>query len=218
MLTDFGGNDFGFSTKLQVDGKIVIAGSTDNDFAIARYNNDEVLAASIVDLKAYSFGSNVKIEWSALNELNISQYNIERSIDGKNFIAIGSVKALDNGQQKNVYSYTDFAPSTRDNFYRIKSVSKDGIGKYTDIVKVNFATSATAILVSPNPVKDILHIERLSSSVKTISIIDAKGKLLQKVTTAKSTYSISTKQFAAGIYFLTIDEENKTTTLKFIKE
>jgi len=71
---------------------------------------------------------------------------------------------------------------------------------------------------SPNPVADILHIEGLSTSSKTISLLNLKGKLVRQVTTANSTYSFSMKQFAAGIYFVRIDERNKTTTLKFIKE
>jgi hypothetical protein len=128
--------------------------------AIARYNNDEVLAASIIDLKSYSVEGNVKIEWTALNELNISQYNIERSVDGKNFISIGNIKAQNNGQQKTEYTFTDFHGANGENFYRIMSISNDGEVKYTGIVKVNFVNAFSTIVLSPNPVKDILHIER----------------------------------------------------------
>jgi|GEM_PF-2072753 len=40
VVTDFGGNDHANSVTVQADGKIVIAGETDNDFAVARYNPD----------------------------------------------------------------------------------------------------------------------------------------------------------------------------------
>ena len=43
------------------------------------------------------------------------------------------------------------------------------------------ALHSFSLKLSPNPVKDILHIEGLSSSsIKTISIIDVKGKVLQQ--------------------------------------
>ena len=82
----------------------------------------------------------------------------------------------------------------------------------------NLNSNTSAIHLSPNPVKGILRIEGLSTLSKTIFIFDATGKLLQQVTTASSNCSLSTKQFAAGIYFVRIVEGEKTTTLKFIKE
>ncbi|HYK44163.1 MAG TPA: hypothetical protein VEV83_03285, partial [Parafilimonas sp.] len=66
--TDFAnGGDYGdiaYAVSVQADGKIVAAGSAHNDFALARYNNEEVLAASIINLKAYTVGTHVKIEWT----------------------------------------------------------------------------------------------------------------------------------------------------------
>jgi len=40
VINDFGGNDEGLAVVLQKDGKIVVAGESDDDFAIARYNTD----------------------------------------------------------------------------------------------------------------------------------------------------------------------------------
>ncbi len=37
VMTDFGGNDRGFAVTLQKDGKIVVAGRSSGDFAVARY-------------------------------------------------------------------------------------------------------------------------------------------------------------------------------------
>ncbi|HYK44686.1 MAG TPA: hypothetical protein VEV83_05945, partial [Parafilimonas sp.] len=146
--TDFAnGGDYGDianAVSVQADGKIVLAGSAGNDFALARYNNnDGVLASGTIALKAYSVGGNVKIEWISLNELNISQYNVERSVDGKNFISIANIKAQNNGEPKTEYSYTDFYPANGENFYRIKSISKDGVVKYTSVVKVNFVSASS---------------------------------------------------------------------------
>jgi hypothetical protein len=85
--------------------------------------------------------------------------------------------------------------------------------------------NATAsIVLAPNPVRDVLRIDGLRSTSgglsfsKTISIIDATGKLLKQVTTANSTHSFDTKQLTTGIYLVRISEGHTATTLKFFKE
>ena len=40
LTTDFGGIDSAYSVKVQSDGKIVVAGDSGNNFALARYNTD----------------------------------------------------------------------------------------------------------------------------------------------------------------------------------
>jgi uncharacterized delta-60 repeat protein len=46
LTTDFGGADNAFSMAIQSDGKIVVAGSSNNDFALSRYNTDGSLDTS----------------------------------------------------------------------------------------------------------------------------------------------------------------------------
>jgi len=83
--------------------------------------------------------------------------------------------------------------------------------------KQMFATTSLAY-VSPNPVKDIFQIQHLSSSAKTILILDLKGKTLQQVVTAKNNFSFNVSQSSAGMYLVKIYDDEKTATLKFIKE
>ncbi len=40
IITDFGGNDYGWAMTIQSDGKILVSGLSNGDFALARYNND----------------------------------------------------------------------------------------------------------------------------------------------------------------------------------
>ena len=63
-----------------------------------------------------------------------------------------------------------------------------------------------------------MRIQNLSSSIKAITLIDIKGKVLQQVETASNSYSFNVNQLSAGIYFVKIVSDGKTTTLRFIKE
>lgn len=40
VTTDFGGGDYAYAVAIQADGKIIVAGTSGSDFALARYNSD----------------------------------------------------------------------------------------------------------------------------------------------------------------------------------
>lgn len=55
VVTDFGSTgDLGFSIAIQLDGSILVAGSSGSDFALARYNTDGSLAASTSTIESAS--------------------------------------------------------------------------------------------------------------------------------------------------------------------
>jgi len=81
VTTDFGGDlDFGSAVTLQKDGKIVVAGSSDNDFAVARYNTD-----GSVDM---SFGTGGKVTTDFGGDDNGTGVAIQK--DGKIVVSGGS--------------------------------------------------------------------------------------------------------------------------------
>ena len=62
VTTDFGGNDIGYAIALQPDGKIIVAGSSDSDFALARY---DVVASAMevnIDVKPGRFPNRIQLE------------------------------------------------------------------------------------------------------------------------------------------------------------
>ncbi len=75
------------------------------------------------------------MEWNVENESGMQQYEVESSSDGINFTNCGYCESATN-LGSGSYQWTDSAPVTGNNFYRIKSVSKDGKISYTSIVKV----------------------------------------------------------------------------------
>jgi uncharacterized delta-60 repeat protein len=70
VITDFGSTqDKGYSVAVQADGKILVAGSTVNNFALARYNNDGSLDANFsgdgmltTDFGGYDLGYSVAVQ------------------------------------------------------------------------------------------------------------------------------------------------------------
>ena len=87
------------------------------------------------------------INWSVANEINMVQYEVERSSNGSNFVSIGSTSA--NGAAN--YQQTDLLPMDKENFYRIKALGLGAEVVYSPIVKIASAKLQASISII-NPV------------------------------------------------------------------
>jgi photosystem II stability/assembly factor-like uncharacterized protein len=112
--------------------------------------------------------------------------------------------------------------SSSGGFYKWKGsfstlfASGDNEDKLTDAGKQ--VASANSILLYPNPAKNVLTINGLSSSGNTICVIDISGRLLQQLKITATSYTINIEKLLPGNYFLQIQSGNKNTTQKFVKE
>ena len=150
-----------------------IEGITDIDFAVTNvaaskasnrfmivFSQLGTLPVTFTSVKAYKQDNNVNVEWKVDNELNIKQYETEKSTDGNVFknLAISAPKI--NGSQSASYLVTDTHPLEGYNYYRIKSTDEDGKTAYTNVVKVLIGSSKHDITVYPNPVvNDVIRLQ-----------------------------------------------------------
>jgi hypothetical protein len=107
-----------------------------------------VVPVSFISVRAAQSGRNISVEWNVANEINTVRYEVEKSADGRNFVAKGNVAA----SGKNTYNWLDENVVAGFNYYRIKSLDNNGAVKYTQVVKVQVGGKA-GITVSPNPVQ-----------------------------------------------------------------
>jgi SdrD B-like domain/Secretion system C-terminal sorting domain len=165
--------------------------------------------SSLLPIKLESFtaapqGSNVLLKWTVSEEINVDRYEIEFSTNGTNFASIGSTA----GAGLRNYQLLHTAPIIGLNYYRLKSIDKDGQFTYSEVRKVNFGKGNT-LSVYPNPVKDNLSITVTGDMVNkpaTISIIAMDGKLMwqQRINAMNQTESINTNALGSGKYIVRI--------------
>ena len=151
---------------LRTSTPISLTGTTDYDFSINAdaasanmerfrivFRQATLLPVTITSVKAYESNDNIAVDWKVENEINIVKYEIEKSLNGTSFTAVGTQVVKGNNNSSNTYSWIDQNVSAGTNYYRIKIFDASGEVKYSSIVKVNIDAVAFGITIYPNPVK-----------------------------------------------------------------
>ncbi len=167
-----------------------------------------ILPVNIIGFKAWQQGTAVQLAWTALNEIDIDHYEVERSADARGFIILGNVAAKNTGSSAD-YSFADYKPNAGNNYYRIKVLDKNGAIYYTQIINVVININGGAsIAMYPNPVinkRFTLQMINLPAAKYNLLIYDEKGRLVFSKTIEHTGGSASqaielTTGVAAGVY------------------
>ena len=110
-----------------------------------------ILPVKLSSVRAYQKAQAIQVEWTTQTEVNVEAYEVEKSADGRSFSKLGRVNAKGIGSVTTQYDWLDNMPFTANNYYRIKSIDKDGKTQYSKIVKVNLAASAGEMIIYPTP-------------------------------------------------------------------
>jgi hypothetical protein len=110
-----------------------------------------ILPLNFISFNGQKSDNNVWLNWKTENESNVVQYFVERSGDGRSFTNIATIPARN--QSSNSYGFADKFPLAKNNYYRIRSIEKDGISMFSPIVKINRENYLSDITIFPNPAK-----------------------------------------------------------------
>lgn len=153
------------------------------------FNTCSTLSSNLFDFRGLFSDKKTKLSWKVLSDGQVQYFEIQRSLDGLNFTAIGQVEAQSSSSASASYIYFDVPDikGTSNVYYRIKLVNKNGsTAKYSNIISIAFETNGKGKLtIFPNPVKDILELQLYSKSTAKmkIEIFEASGRLINSSNT-----------------------------------
>ncbi len=117
------------------------------------FNRLRIVPVTFTSVKAYRKDAKIKVEWNVENEINVKQYEVEKSLSGNQFNIIAVKKATANNGATAGYNISDENPVNGYNYYRIRSVDHDGKVQYSPVVKVLVEKEKEAgIAIYPNPI------------------------------------------------------------------
>ncbi|MCF0061996.1 T9SS type A sorting domain-containing protein [Dyadobacter chenwenxiniae] len=121
-------------------------------------NNEILLPVTLVAFDAVAEQSQIQLLWTTATEINNDHFKIERSKDGRKFEKIGEVAASSDLTAQKHYQYTDRAPLSGINYYRLKQLDHDGKFAYSKMVRLDFK-NGSKFLVFPNPASKAIYVE-----------------------------------------------------------
>lgn len=163
--------------------------------------------------------NNILLNWHTENEINASHFNIQKSIDGKNFETIGTVAAKGVGDYNYINQLTTnyYLPTTI--YYRLQMVDKDGSIKYSEVKTVNNQLSTVnAISLYPNPAKDYISLQMINNNINQVNIYNIYGKQVFTKSINSSNVNLNIQSLSTGLYCIKAFNSNGFTyTTTFIK-
>lgn len=171
-----------------------------------------------------AYGNNgVWVKWTTENELNVSHFEVEKSLDGNQFIKAGTVLAAGNFNSKTNYQFNDQNPNAARIYYRLKTTDHDGYIKYSKSVVV-IVPVISQFRVSPNPFASEIQIHVLLFQAERIEIelLDLTGKPIRQKSVAgiKGNNIVKfnhVKSIPAGTYVLQVSGSDVKLTQRVIK-
>lgn len=146
------------------------------------------------------------VSWSTGSEFNSNYFELQRSINGNDWTAVGTVKAGGNSSTVRTYQKLDLDGGKA--YYRIKQVDLEGNFIYTSIIRTNCDRKAIDMVIYPVPARDILNVViRSDKSLKTrLLLVDGVGKIVRKLDvtlfSGSNTFLFDLKGLASGEYLI----------------
>lgn len=181
-----------------------------------------VLPVTMVNVKAEVKNSDIMVSWNVEDQKNVKSYVVERSADGSNFSAVGTVNAAN----LNAYSFTDKNALSGVNYYRVVSVDIDGKKGMSTVVKATMNTIAEGLSVYPNPIAGNnvhLKMQVQSKGIYYVSIKNQLGQVIDSrqvdINGNQRTVDINpATKLTPGVYNVeVIAPAGTSTTIQFIK-
>ncbi|OUJ75953.1 T9SS type A sorting domain-containing protein [Hymenobacter crusticola] len=181
-----------------------------------------------VELSAFSarrLGTAVVCRWTTASEKNSAKFIIERSADGRDFQAIGTVAAAGTSTAMHTYSFTDQQPLAGVAYYRLRQVDEDATESFSPVVTVAGCAQCLAdnVLITPNPSSGLFELyTNLESIIVSGTVRNAIGKTIvtldQQVPVGPQRLLLDLTQQPAGVYLMQLQTSSGSFVRKIVKQ
>lgn len=206
------------------DMQYLMGDMTNTAVTLAPYTQNYVisgpLSVEMLSFEAKSPKSGiVNLNWETASEKDNDRFEVERSLNGKDFEKISEVKGHGTSDVENQYTFTDNQkPEGRIVYYRLNIVDINGDGHYSKTV-VAYDKKGKLDIKSAN--EKVINFEAASNGEVEMSIYNMNGQAVssQKVeaTEGYNSVEINTSSLASGLYILHVTDGRERKTVKIFK-
>jgi hypothetical protein len=189
----------------------------------SNYSVSDPISASVscplpVDFISFSgqrMGNINMLSWSTASEKNNHMFQLERSANGKDFIAIGQIEGQGTTTEEHTYQFSDKQPLNGYNYYRLKQVDLDEEFNFSKTIAISNEELDINIYPNPNDGSFFIQVNTPSQSYK-LEISDLQGKIVYSSAGADIPESFKVNNISEGIYLVRLYMDNDVLTKKLV--
>ncbi|GAC1375319.1 MAG: hypothetical protein NVSMB30_19230 [Hymenobacter sp.] len=193
-----------------------------SDFTVS---NAGPLPVELVDFAAQAVkNADAQLTWRTASEKNNDHFEVERSVDGVDFVKIGQVQGRGTAAAPTDYALTDAGVGAKASgtlYYRLKQVDANGASTYSPVRAVTFnQLSAPALGLFSNPATDAAQIDltQLPSGSYRVRVLDGLGREVLGATMAAGlTHQLDLRALASGAYTVRVTAQAGGQSLTLAK-
>ena len=166
---------------------------------------DEFVTLPLVwgPVQALRQNDEVRVSWSTRSEQAVSHFQVERSLDGRQWLPAGDAVNANNLSVEQDYRVTDDKAPAQRLYYRIRQQDFDGRFSYSAVVAVAAPGENLFVSVSPNPAPGSFRVLGVDpSTIGKIEIFDTRGAAVMSWSKTQTSYDIRT--LVSGVYHVRV--------------
>lgn len=182
-------------------------------------------AIPIPNLSVSVEGTEIELEWRIPHDEKVGSFELERSINGEEFVSLGTQQLIQNKKHGLVYTYTDMKAiklGLPKFFYRLKHTALSGEVSYSEVREV--ATSAynnsLSVVGFKKAGKQRYTIHFKGQGKVSMSVLSMLGEIKFKQNYARmdgaKTIHIFTENWKTGTYVIDLKQGKKRARYKFV--
>lgn len=161
------------------------------------------------------------IWWQTYSEINNDYFEVQRSMDGKEYETVGVVQGTGNSQEMRQYEYLDETVGEGLKYmYRIKQTDFDGQFDYSHIIEIKTENLNDKLAISPNPVEDKLRLQFKNPGTENLEfyIYSVSGKKVKTMycSSEQNYVESDVSDLPSGAYFIS-SNVYELKQIRFIK-
>lgn len=143
--------------------------------------------------------SQVVLDWR-VDERAVSHYQVERSLNARNFVPAGTLTARGDGTTE--YTFTDPTPVLQRAYYRIRQTDRDGSYSYSRVLSIA-GIEEIGLTAFPNPASGIVTVQMEQRYIGSrLKLVNKSGIVIEEITVKGQTIALDLGEYAPGVYLL----------------
>ena len=204
-----------------------------SNYAAASSDREDVtivkaLPVELTRFEVVAAGRDARLSWTTASEKNNAYFEVQRSLDGKQFETIGKRTGQGSTQARTDYAYLDAGAGRllagQPIYYRLRQVDYDGQEAFSPVRVVTFGQAAsTAVALYPNPTAQhptvTLDLTGLPTGDYQVQVLDLTGRLLQQQTLAGGQrHPLAVQPLPMGSYLVQVHGGAIHLNLKLVRD